>query len=228
MRLDYLPDDQFTLKELVGPRQRGVHYSDLIKLLQRERQPAKFFNSDAEEWEDKDLLRLEVGHTFEELLSGALMRRHAGLVRPEPITCDGVICSPDGWIPERRRLEEWKAGWMSLNREDTLLDFRWWWFYQIPCYVHVIQQAYGVTVEDAVLRVFYVNGNYSRKDFDICGKCGQPANGPHVHAYRVRWYPDEPAEKWQELLSIGVEYGLLAVRADGSYGAGPRAGTPPP
>ena len=209
MRLTYLPEDQFTLSELAEPRQPGVHYSDLIKLLQREREPSKFFDSEAEEWTDKDLLRLEVGHTFEGLLSGALTRRHPGWVRPSPLTLDGVICSPDGWMPQEQRLEEWKASWMSLSREAILLDFRWWWFYQMPCYAHVIEQVTGVTVKEAVLRVFYVNGDYSRKDFVRCAACGEPSGGPHVHAYRVTWYPEEPAEKWRELVNLGIEYQLL-------------------
>lgn len=199
-RLSYLPEDNFTLTELVGPREKGVHLTDLLRLLKTEREPAKFRNEEGE-WEAKDLLRLEIGHTFEELLSGALNRRHPDLVRPQPITCDGVICSPDGWVPTEQRLEEWKATWGSLNR--PLLDWRWYWFYQIKAYAYVL----GAT--DAVLRVFYINGDYSRDESKRCAECGLPSGGPHVHAYRVTWYDGELEETWAELIGIGREYGLL-------------------
>ena len=145
VRFDADPDLRFSTTG--EDRAPGLHLSDIIKTMQFERD--KKFNPD----KPLDMMLLEQGHTWEEVLAHALQRRwlhanpdYAGH-RPDPMQIDGIWMSPDWFVPDDAitgggpRCEEWKATKTSQNK--VLEDHQWYWLVQLQGYLYGLSKQLG-------------------------------------------------------------------------------------
>lgn len=200
-------DPDLILYDTGGERAPGLHLSDIIKkeMFRRDRK----FNPD----NPLDMMTLEVGHTWEEVLAHALHRRElkggpkAGY-RPEQFQYAGVWMSPDWLNPgnEEFPLEEWKATKAS-KRKDLLDDpdpKHWYWFPQFMGYAKGVSERLGIPVRGCIVRVWYINGDYTYES----------KNGEHTMLrdyvkYRVSFSQQEVDDNWRKLMSMARRDGLL-------------------
>lgn len=182
-----------------GPRSEGLHQSTVIKALMRRLQP-KRFSADT----PFDVRRVEIGLLFENMLERALAEKFATVRPGELFSSEGIAMSPDGLNPTDCALEEYKSTYMSsrdgiaeaveVNGETVWIPREKYlhWIYQICGYLKVLE------MNDAILRVLFICGDYSR-----------PIQ-PQFKSYRLHFTDDEIESKWQTLLTIAREEGLIA------------------
>jgi hypothetical protein len=193
-------DPQFIARfgESSGPRTRDkVHLSDIYKILMQRLQPKRFTDG------PMDLIKIGMGLLFERALERELIEAFA-VTRPGEIVSDeGVYMSPDGVNPEEVAGEEYKCSYMSCSKgisEVVELDGE---TYHIPLdkFVHWFIQmkgyARGLGVNDFILRVLFVRGDYSYPD------------KPLLKFYRIHFTDEEIADNWSMLMTIAREEGLL-------------------
>lgn len=61
----------------------------------------------------------ELGNVIESMIARECLAYFPGWTKPAPRTHRGIVCSPDGWSPRAKRIDEIKACWKSENnRED--------------------------------------------------------------------------------------------------------------
>lgn len=208
-------DPDLTFSTTGEDRSPGLHLSDIIKTMQYERE--KRFNPDT----PMDMMLLEQGHTWEEVLSHALQRRwlnahpdYAGY-RPGELSLDGVAMSPD-WIQPKGFhatlkpgavdlvVEEWKATKTSKNK--VLEDHQWYWLVQLKAYMHALSVDLGRPVTRGRFRVWYINGDYSY---------GRSVAAEDMHLlrdyvrYDVEFTKRELEDNWRAVIGQAKRKGLL-------------------
>jgi hypothetical protein len=206
--VDISPADLIVRHELNVPHVRsgGLHLSDIYKSICVE-MDRKRFDPD----KPMDLIRVETGSAFEQILELGLSARHPGLLRPGEVECDGIIGSPDGIdiTPSPWRLTEYKATWMSSRGgigtiENGLFTPHrkfWHWFVQMKGYLYMLNQAYpGLGMVEAQLIVFFVNGDYSK---------GMGGTGPQLLSWIFEIPPDDQLRNWAMLLQHAIRKGML-------------------
>lgn len=191
------PSESLTLTNTGEDRPAGVHLSDILKRRAFERD--KRFNPE----NPIDAMTLECGFTWEEVLSGALKRRHgrrAGY-RPEPILHDGVWVSPDWINPDGLyQHEEWKATRKSTKNYEAKIDE---WKDQCKSYVYVLLKHKLITRPASRLRVWFMCGDWS---FESKGDYTLLRDYWDID---IEWDIREVTETWVSVLNDGVRFGLL-------------------
>jgi hypothetical protein len=177
-----------------------LHVSEIYKILMQRLQPARFNNS-----KPMDMRRIEIGLLFENMLERALAEKFATVRPGELVSGDGtdVYMSPDGVNPALLAGEEYKATYMSSRGglyENVIVDGQYVQQIQDKFYHWVVQMlAYAkwLDVNDFILRVLFVCGDYSR-----------PIT-PEFKSYRFKFTEQEKDENWAMLIQIAREEGLL-------------------
>ena len=197
------PAASLTLSTTGEGRAPGLHLSDIIKRMQWERDQ-KYRPDSA-----PDLMTLEYGHTWERVLENALRARHQEANqpyrghRPAPLMVDGIWMSPD-WLDPASEfpLEEWKA--TKVSSKTPFQERQWYWMPQVMGYLHGLRVAGQITAYKALLRVWYINGDYTydAKNSDLTLL-------RDYHEYELSFTPREIQENWRTLLSHAKKYGLL-------------------
>jgi len=159
------------------PRSPGLHLSDVLEYVGKELGLVRGRGNGAPKenyW--------ETGFMFEDVLSLVLGDRLGQ--RPEEVTLDNIIGSPDGigFCPDRGIvLEEYKATWKKMPMPQDLDNWRWQ--IQIKSYMRMC----GITSGYCLLRVLWLNGDYR----------------PPAPQYREYWlsFTEEEIEKnWEMIL----------------------------
>jgi len=175
-----------------GPRTTGVvHLSDIYNDILSKLYPIKYDRT-----APMDVVRVETGLVFENVLEQGLAEKFA-TVRPGEIVSDeGIYMSPDGVNPTLCAGEEYKATWKSCRHGLTdeygmpLSGFIGW-FIQMKGY------AKWLMVRRYLLRVLFVNGDYS-----------QPMS-PKFLTWDIEFTDTEIDENWTMLVNHGHEMGIL-------------------
>ena len=186
-------------------RPEGLHVSSIIKqwMFEQDRK----FNPD----DPMDMMRIEAGHTWEEILSSSLATRHrranepyAGH-RPGAIQVDGIWGSPDWIDPDFRwPLEEWKA--TKAHTKWKLEEKHWYWLPQVMAYLYMLLELGTVTIPAALLRVWYINGDYSYKSqFDDLTLLRD------YHEFELTFSARELKENWLKLNRIADKYAMRGI-----------------
>lgn len=181
-----------------GIRTEGVlHLSDIYKSLMIRLQPARFGNP----IDDDARRRMEVGIIFENILEKALADKYVVMRPGELVSPEGVYMSPDGVNPYYNAGEEYKATWMSCRVPDGQSlyvdelghpnDKCCYWFWQMMGY------AKWLGTLDYLLRVLYINGDYSRP------------YTPQFLTHLIHFTQEEVDGNWEFLMSHAREEGLL-------------------
>jgi hypothetical protein len=200
MRIELIEDPDFIRRMGYAPdtaRTQGVlHLSEIYRDLMCDLQPTRFkrgpFIMNA---------RVEAGILFESILEQALAAKFSTVRPGEIITSEGVYMSPDGVNPSLIAGEEYKATWKTSRYGITdeygmpLQSFLHW-FFQMKGY------AYGLDIRRFLLRVFFVNGNYSRRADD-------PEDGPTFKTYDIEFTSSEIEENWAMLMNHAKAKGML-------------------
>jgi hypothetical protein len=181
-------------------RSPGLHMSDIYSSLYREIDPDRYDKKDADgNPEPMDMLKIEMGTTFEEIFEPALQRRllrdGKRAVRPpeHTVKVDGttIFYSPDQFIFEKDkslRLGEFKLTWYSnCGITDPKFDK---WFTQMKAY------AYHLDTPHARLYTLFVNGTYKVKGMK--GKDAAPK--PQLMAWDIEFTPRELKDNWNMLV----------------------------
>lgn len=96
----------------------GVHCSDLVRSIMD-----SLFPRGPSTLDDSTILSLqEVGNAIEEVLAEQLQQMFAGWEKPTPRQFRGVWCSPDGWSPRSRCIDEIKVTWKWMGDFVTVDD----------------------------------------------------------------------------------------------------------
>jgi len=171
-------------QELPGsglPRTPGMHLTDVINAIEVEMGWRK------NTWEDEPLHTAgEIGFIWEDILSFTYASRMT--FRPGEVTCDGIICSPDGLgldpeYPDIVVLEEYKCTWKSAKHE---LIGNWRYMTQIASYLHALD------LDTCIMRVLYLNGIYN----------GQ---GPIRRTARIKFDEFELRDNWKMISNMAKE-----------------------
>lgn len=203
MKVSKREQNDLVLSNTGGDRAPGLHLSDIIKKLMFERD--KKFNPDS----PLDMMRIDAGHTWEEIVSHALARRHrlanepyAGH-RPEPFQYDGVWMSPDWVNPDSEwPLEEWKA--TKTSSKSSIEERQWYWMPQILGYAYGLWRTNQMKVPAALIRVWYVMGDWS---FD--NKTNDLTLLRDYYEFEVEFSQRELEENWRSLIQAARKYGLI-------------------
>lgn len=137
----------------VGPsgqdRPEGLHVSAIIKSLMVSLKPKVY-------GKEMDLVKVQMGVSFEEALEKAFTSAEPGAFRPGPILVPpGIWCSPDSVLPEPWAVSEFKLTWYSAKKECPHDEVYWPWLVQIKAYCKALETRY------AKLWVLYINGDYA-------------------------------------------------------------------
>lgn len=170
--------------------------SDLYNSLYKELDPKRYDKRDADGKEIPfDLVRMEVGTTFEELLEVALARSLFG-DRPGEFrtTPDDVIFTPDYlFFNGETILGEFKCTWYSSRNAPFEKKFDKW-ICQIKAY------CFHLKISKAWLYVLFVNGDYSYKP---------PHGGPCLLKWELEFTRAELEREWAMLRRHAVKKGML-------------------
>jgi hypothetical protein len=176
-------------------RTPGLHmsdiYGDLFKLLDPKRYDKRDAKGNPLPW---NMLYLETGTAFEEIIEAAIAKRLRGERPGEFRTQDGtnVIYSPDHFIFDGDifRLGEFKLTWLSnTGITDPKFDK---WFVQMKAYCHHLMTPY------ARLYTQFVNGNYKPPVPELC-------------AWDIEFSNRELIDNWNMLKRHGQRKGLIAA-----------------
>ena len=189
-------------------RTAGLHMSDLYGSLYKKLNPKRYDKRDKDGNPlPFDLVRMEVGSAFEEVLEPVIRKRiidaerpgefatqHTSdcvyqrvVVRPGDAVCPcgaGVIYSPDHFLFNGVfRLGEFKLTWMSISKgiRDKRFDK---WFCQMKVYCKHLKTRY------ARLIALFVNGDYTD-------------HSPLLLAWDIEFNQKELDEEWNTLLRHG-------------------------
>lgn len=189
----------FSRESQVG-RSSGVHLSDIIRALMQRLEKDRTVKKYGPSFDIAEGVpaRVEAGILWEPILEESLRRKYATIRPAEIVSPEGIAMSPDGLNPVLMAGEEYKLTWKScrgglvdeygMPREKFLP-----WFVQMKGY------AKWLEVDRFILRVFFVNGDYSRG----------PDGGPQLKSYDLRFTEDEIDENWRLILAVAREEGLL-------------------
>jgi len=200
MRIELVEDPDLIRAMGYAPdaaRTRGVlHLSDIYKDLMCDLQPARF-SRDPFQMNS----RVEAGILFESILEQALAAKFATVRPGEIVSPEGVHMSPDGVNAHLLAGEEYKTTWMSSRAGVTdeygmPLEKFLHWFVQMKGY------AYGLDIRRFLLRVFFVNGNYSKNRAD-------PEGSPCFKTWDIEFTSSEIEENWAMLMNHARSKGLL-------------------
>ncbi len=201
MIISKIENTELILGKTGEERAPGLHLSDIIKKMMFERD--KKFNPE----NPMDMMRIEAGHTWEEVLAHALQRRElqggpkAG-DRPEPLQYQGVWMSPDWFNADSEwPVEEWKATKMSKKKD--LEEHQWYWLVQLKGYMKGLSEQYGRPLLKGKFRVWYING-----DYDWSAKVSDLTLLRDYIEYNVEFTQREIDDNWRTLMSNAIKYGL--------------------
>lgn len=142
-----------------------------------------------------------MGLVFERALERAWLDRELtgsyrpGLIRPGEVTKDGITGTPDAYDFIAGEPEEFKCTKKSCRQDITDKKF-WLYWIQLKAY------AYMLGCNSGVLRVIFINGNYSHDDND-------PESGYVMRSWRAEWTQLELDETWFMLVSHARRRGWL-------------------
>ena len=131
-------------------RPAGLHVSQIIKSLCQHLDPVTY-------GQPMDMVKVDMGLKFEEVLETAFASGASSTFRPDPILVPpGIWCSPDGVDPEISpwAVEEFKLTWYSASKDCPQHPVYWPWLVQIKAYCHALETRY------AKLWVLHINGDY--------------------------------------------------------------------
>lgn len=155
-----------------------------------------------------DMMRVDAGHTWEEIVAHALQRREekggpkAGY-RPEAICFDGIWCSPDWLNPGGQfPLEEWKATKTSSKKGWEAAH--WYWELQVLGYAHALTELGILEVNSALVRVWYING-----DYDWSAKVDDLTILRDYVEFELHFTARDKQDNWNKLKALGHVHGLL-------------------
>jgi hypothetical protein len=169
-----------------GTRPPGLHLSDIITDMCKRLDPKRYDTG-----EPMSEGKILTGLAVERLIEKTLRIVTPGGFRPHPIQIDGIWCSPD-WITLGGQVEEFKCTWYSMAKPCPTHDVYWPWREQIKGY------CYATGTLDAVLRAFFVNGDY---------KPPKPVWPPK--AYQIQFTVGELKESWAGKVSHAERRGWL-------------------
>lgn len=188
-------------------RTPGLHISELYNSLYADLEPARYAKGDG-----PDMLKMEVGTSFEDVLEPAIRKRIVGAERPgeyatqhavdcihhkpvrvgDPVCpCGaGIIYSPDHFLFNGVfRLGELKLTWMSIRK--GINDHRFLkWFTQMRVYCYHLGTPY------ARLYALFINGDYTNYS-------------PQLRAWDIEFTQKELTEEWRVLLRQGRKMGVI-------------------
>ena len=136
----------------------GLHCSTIVKDIAEGLQPPRD-NLD----ESVGIAFQEIGNVIEDIIADQLVQRFPEWTKPTPRTHRGVICSPDGWSPRARCIDEVKVTWKGM-RDFLTLDDRGHVlgeslkFVQYKMQILFYMQAWKA--DRARLHVLFLNGTY--------------------------------------------------------------------
>ena len=197
--LEVVEDSAVFFQARQQERTPGLHLSDILKRIMVERDPERFSSP-------LELMRLEVGFTWEQIIETALANRLPNLTRIGEIESDGILMTPDALDPNGGHngvLEEWKATWKTASdkQNEKIFEDAWYWFMQAKAY------ARRVGTRRIRVRVFYINGDYGKGQYKD-GK--RPPLLPQVWRYEVECTQRELDDNWRSILSYQKKFGLTA------------------
>jgi hypothetical protein len=167
-------------------RSSGLHLSTIIHAMSAELEPDRFTGT-------MSAARVETGLAVERMLEEGLKRKWPGRFRPTEFVLDGIAMSPDGYDPHAGTLEEFKCTWMSSRDCPGHRKF-WHWLVQIKGYLKALELL------EARLRVFFVNGDYSRKP---------PDGDPGLKSYHLLFTQQEIEDNWAMIFNYARSKGML-------------------
>jgi hypothetical protein len=173
-------------------RSPGLHASDLYGAFYKKADPKRYDKRDiAGNATPFDLLKMEVGTTFEELLEEALAARLLGQRPGEFTSPEGVIFSPDYlfYEPEEVVLGEFKLTWYSSRNAPFDEKFSKW-ITQVKLYCHWLD------LRQCRLYALFVNADY------------KPPT-PELLAWKITFTPRELADEWAMIERFAKKEGLL-------------------
>ena len=168
-----------------GYRTPGLHMSEIYNDLFQDLEPKRYIKGSK-----PDVLRMEAGLAFEDLLEEGIKKRLCADRPGEFTTEEGIIFTPDLIIfngAPRGRLGEIKLTWMSSKEVPRDLANGFppkfdKYFVQMKAYCHHLDLGH------ARLLAFFVNGDY------------RPPK-PELLAWDIEFTPRELRENWQMLLN---------------------------
>ncbi len=164
----------------------GLHCSTIVNDMARLVDPKKY----EKDFADKTRLAFqEVGNTLEDILAAELARRQ-GWRKPEPQTYRGIICSPDGWQPRTRTIDEMKATWVTERDFLTSMKFQ---IYKWQILMYML--AWGA--DRARLHVLFIAGTY-RPPF------------PNARTFVLKPTPRDLRENYATLRQHAIDQGWLS------------------
>lgn len=158
------------------PERTGLHCSSIVNDLMATLYPRK----PSPLIEAARLPFQEIGNVIEDVCAAAFMARNPEWVKPAPRTFRKIICSPDGWHPVTKTLDEIKATWVTPRE---FLDSPKFHGYLLQSLLYAL--AWGAER----LRVHVVF---------VCGT-GRPPF-PEAHTYVVRWDDTDALEHNYQIL----------------------------
>jgi hypothetical protein len=189
------------LGQSTTPRSEGLHLSTIYGSLMKKLQPRRFNTG-----KPMDMVRIETGLVFENVLEQGLREKFATYRPGEIVSPEGIIMTPDGFNPTDCAGEEFKCTWMSLRPlkgcatpytdeyglpRDKFLH----WFIQMKGY------AKWLEVNRFNLWVLHINGEYDWK---------KPGGvDPQLVPTRIEFTQDEIDENWTMLINHARNEGML-------------------
>lgn len=203
MRLFQFSRDESLLIHLIREQRQqqaartGVHCSDLVKSIMAS---SAVGTKRRGELDEATVLSLqEVGNAVEALLAEQFARQFPGWVKPTPQLFRGVHCSPDGWSPRSRCIDEVKVTWKS-ERDFVTVDDRGYVVAESEKFVQYKLQTlfYGEAweAERHRIHVLFINGD------------GRPPL-PFPVTYVLKPTPEERAAVVEMMLQHGRDTGVL-------------------
>ena len=179
-------------------RASGLHLSQITNDIAATVYPKDFWylvrDHDAAppEFDARTRATFEAGHVIEELIA-RIMAARAGWAKPDPVRCEGVWCSPDGWQQSTRTIDEMKATWKSSRDFLQTTKFQLY-LWQVQAYMF----ALGAT--RARLHVMHMNGDY------------RPPRPEPPKTYILRPSREEIDSNWRMIKTHAKDRGWLPQR----------------
>lgn len=197
--LEVVEDSATFFQAFKQERSPGLHLSDITKRILIERDPEKFSNP-------LEVMRLEIGFVWEQIVEIALARRFPMLTRIGEVEEDGILMTPDGLEPKERVLEEWKATWRTASdkQDERIFDTTNMWYWPMQG----LSYARRLGTKRIRWRVFYINGDYGKGQYKD-GK--RPPLLPQVWRYEFEATQRELDDNWKMILSYKKKFKLTAT-----------------
>ena len=200
----------------------SLKISDVIKRMRWEREK-KRTSWGAYTNDPIDMMRIEVGYIWEEMVSAGHRERQRKIApagtwepqrfKPEYKQLDGVWMGPDYFNPDAQHpLEEWKA--TKTSTKHDLLDKHWDWPIQMMSYM----KAYGC--HSGILRVWHVMGDWSfetkTSDLNLLSD---------YIPYRLECTPRDIEDNWNRVMSVVRKYSMLTFEPEETQPCQPKRKT---